>query len=81
MTKSSAFIAKWLFFLVWTSLVLAFFFHDKFFYLGGGYGYILNIQLSNYVGSVGTLAILAFSMLGFLVLSINMNFNIKRCIT
>ena len=77
-TKPSAFTAKWLFFLVWTSLVLAFFFHDKLFYLGGGYGYILNIQLSNYVGSVGTLAILAFSMLGFLVLSINMNFNIKK---
>ena len=77
-TKPSAFTAKWLFFLVWTSLVMAFFFHDKLFYLGGGYGYILNIQLSNYVGSIGTLAILAFSMLGFLVLSINMNFNIKK---
>lgn len=77
-TKPSAFTAKWLFFLVWTSLVAAFFFHDKLFYLGGGYGYILNIQLSNYVGSIGTLAILAFSMLAFLVLSINMNFNIKK---
>jgi len=77
-TKPSAFTAKWLFFLVWTSLVLAFFFHDKLFYLGGGYGYILNIQLSNYVGSIGTLAILAFSMLSFLVLSFNMNFNIKK---
>ncbi|MDF2452113.1 MAG: cell division protein FtsK/SpoIIIE [Bacteroidota bacterium] len=77
-TKPSAFTAKWLFFLVWTSLVAAFFFHDKLFYLGGGYGYILNIQLSNYVGSIGTLAILAFSMLAFLVLSINLNFNIKK---
>lgn len=77
-TKPSAFTAKWLFFMVWTSLTLAFFFHDKLFFLGGGYGYILNIQLSNYVGSIGTLAILAFSMLGFLVLSINMNFNIKK---
>lgn len=76
--KPSAFTAKWLFFLVWTSLVAAFFFHDKLFYLGGGYGYILNIQLSNYVGSIGTLAILAFSMLAFLVLSINLNFNIKK---
>jgi S-DNA-T family DNA segregation ATPase FtsK/SpoIIIE len=77
-TKPSAFTAKWLFFMVWTSLVLAFFFHDKLFFLGGGYGYVLNIQLSNYVGSIGTLAILAFSMLAFLVLSINMNFNIKK---
>ena len=77
-TKPTAFTAKWLFFMAWTSLVLAFFFHDKFYFLGGGYGYILNIQLSNYVGSIGTLAILAFSMLGFLVLSMNMNFNIKK---
>jgi DNA segregation ATPase FtsK/SpoIIIE, S-DNA-T family len=76
--KPSAFTAKWLFFLVWTSLTLAFFFHDKLFYLGGGYGYILNIQLSNYVGNIGTLAILAFSMLSFLVLSMNLNFNIKN---
>jgi S-DNA-T family DNA segregation ATPase FtsK/SpoIIIE len=77
-TKPSAFTAKWLFFMVWTSLVLAFFFHDKLFFLGGGYGYVLNIQLSNYVGSIGTLAVLAFSMLAFLVLSFNMNFNIKK---
>ncbi|MBC7695076.1 MAG: DNA translocase FtsK [Burkholderiales bacterium] len=77
-TKPSAFTAKWLYFIVWTSLIAAFFFHDKLFYLGGGYGYILNIQLSNYVGSIGTLVILAFSMLAFLVLSINMNFNIKK---
>jgi S-DNA-T family DNA segregation ATPase FtsK/SpoIIIE len=77
-TKPTSFTAKWLFFMVWTSLVMAFFFHDKFFFLGGGYGYILNIQLSNYVGKIGTLAILGFSMLGFLVVSINMNFNIKK---
>jgi S-DNA-T family DNA segregation ATPase FtsK/SpoIIIE len=77
-TKPSAFNAKWIFLMVWASLTLAFFFHDKLFFLGGGYGYILNQQLSNYVGSVGTLAILAFTMLAFLVLSINLNFNIKK---
>lgn len=77
-TKPSAFTAKWLFMMVWTSLTMAFFFHDKLFFLGGGYGYVLNQQLSNYVGSLGTLAVLAFSMLGFLVLSINLNFNVKK---
>lgn len=77
-TKPSSFTAKWLFLMVWTSLTMAFFFHDKLFFLGGGYGYILNQQLANYVGSIGTLAILAFSMLSFLVLSINLNFNIKK---
>ena len=77
-TKPSAFNAKWLFVMVWASLTLAFFFHDKLFYLGGGYGYVLNQQISNYVGGVGTLAILAVTMLGFLVLSINLNFNVKN---
>lgn len=77
-TKPSSFTAKWLFVIVWSSLTLAFFFHDKLFFLGGGYGYILNQQLSNYVGHIGLLAILAFSMLAFLVLSINLSFNIKK---
>ncbi len=76
--KPSSFTAKWLFLMVWTSLTLAYFFHDRLFFLGGGYGYILNIQLSNYVGTIGTLAVLAFSMLAFLVLSINLSFNIKK---
>lgn len=76
--KPTAFNAKWIFLMVWTSLALAYFFHDRLFYLGGGYGYIMNIQLSNYVGGIGTLAILAFGMLGFLVLSINMSFTIKK---
>lgn len=76
--KPSSFTAKWLFLMVWTSLTLAYFFHDRLFFLGGGYGYILNIQLANYVGNIGTLAVLAFSMLAFLVLSINLSFNIKK---
>lgn len=76
--KPSAFTAKWLFLMVWTSLTLAYFFSDRLFFLGGGYGYILNIQLANYVGTIGTLAVLAFSMLAFLVLSINLSFNIKK---
>jgi DNA segregation ATPase FtsK/SpoIIIE, S-DNA-T family len=76
-TKPSAFTAKWIFMMVWMSLTLAFLFHDRLFYLGGGYGYILNIQLNSLVGTIGTLVILTFSMLTFLVLSINMNFNFK----
>ncbi len=78
LTKPSLFNAKWLFVMVWASLVLAFFFHDKFYFLGGGYGYILNQQLGNYVGNIGTLVIFAFSMLAFLVLSINLSFNVTK---
>lgn len=74
-TKPSSFTAKWLFIMVWSSLTLAFLFHDKLFYLGGGYGYIINLQLNSLVGSLGTLVIITFSMLTFLVLSINMSFN------
>ena len=77
-TKPSLFTAKWLFMMVWVSLTLAFLFHDKLFFLGGGYGYILNQQLGNYVGTVGTVAILAFSMLAFLVLSINLSFRVNK---
>ncbi len=76
-TKPSSFTAKWLFIMLWSSLVLAFLFHDKLFYLGGGYGYILNQELSNVVGTIGALAILVFSLLAFLVLSINLSFNVK----
>ncbi|HWY12529.1 MAG TPA: DNA translocase FtsK 4TM domain-containing protein, partial [Bacteroidia bacterium] len=64
--KPQAFNAKWLFLMVWSSLTLAFIFHDKLFFLGGGFGYILNQQISNYVGTVGLLALLGFSMLTFL---------------
>ena len=66
--KPQAFNAKWLFLMVWSSLTLAFIFHDKLFFLGGGFGYILNQQISNYVGTIGLLALLGFSMLTFLVL-------------
>jgi len=72
--KPQAFNAKWLFLMVWSSLTLAFIFHDKWFFLGGGFGYVLNQEISNYVGGIGLLALLAFSMLTFLVLSINMSF-------
>ncbi len=76
--KPQAFNAKWLFIMVWSSLTLAFIFHDKLFFLGGGFGYIMNGQISNYVGSIGLLALLGFSMLTFLVLSINLSFKLPE---
>lgn len=76
--KPQAFNAKWLFLMVWSSLTLAFIFHDKLFYLGGGFGYIMNQQISNYVGGIGLLALLGFSMLTFLVLSINLSFKLPE---
>lgn len=76
--KPQAFNAKWLFLMVWSSLLLAFIFHDKWFFLGGGFGYILNQEITNYVGNAGLLALLGFSMLTFLVLSINLSFKLPQ---
>jgi len=72
----ASFNAKWLFMMVWSSLLLAFIFSDKLFYMGGGFGYFINLQISNVVGSIGLIALLAFSMLTFLVLAFNMSFKL-----
>lgn len=72
----SAFTAKWLFSMAWTSLVLSYIFSDKLFFMGGGFGYFINAKIINYVGSIGLIAMLAFSMLTFLVLLFNFSFNI-----
>jgi len=77
-SKPSLFNAKWLFIMVWLSVTLSFVFHDKLFYLGGGYGYIWSQEITNYVGAFGTIAVIVFAMLAFLVLSINMSFKIKK---
>jgi len=71
-----SFNAKWLFILVWSSLVLSFIFSESLFYMGGGFGYFINSQISNFVGSIGLIALLAFSMLTFLVLIINLSFKL-----
>lgn len=72
----SSFNAKWLFIMTWSSLVLAYVFSDTMFFMGGGFGYFINMQISNFVGGMGLLALLAFSMLTFLVLIINLSFNL-----
>ena len=70
----ASFNAKWLFFMIWTSLVLSYVFSDKLFFMGGGFGYFINSKIANYVGNMGLIALFAFSMLTFLVLSINLSF-------
>jgi S-DNA-T family DNA segregation ATPase FtsK/SpoIIIE len=71
-----SFNAKWLFLIVWSSLILSFIFSESLFYMGGGFGYFINSQISNFVGSIGLIALLAFSMLTFLVLIINLSFKL-----
>ena len=72
----SSFNAKWIFLMTWSSLTLAVIFSDRLYYMGGGFGYFINAQISNYVGSVGLIAFLGFTMLTFLVLAINMSFKL-----
>ena len=39
-----SFNAKWLFILVWSSLVLSFVFSESLFYMGGGFGYFIKYE-------------------------------------
>ncbi|MBL7933928.1 MAG: DNA translocase FtsK 4TM domain-containing protein [Bacteroidia bacterium] len=73
-----SFNAKWLFAMVWTSLVLSYIFSDRLFFMGGGFGYFMNSSISNYVGGMGLVALYAFSMLTFLVLSFNISFKLPE---
>lgn len=74
----SAFNAKWLFIMVWSSLALSFLFKDKLNFIGGGYGYYINDQVQNIVGNTGLLVLIGFSMLTFLVLVINLSFKLPK---
>ena len=69
---------RMVFFLVWTSLSLGFFFSQKYVWMGGGFGYVLNQELIGITGFAGTIAILSAALLIFLVLSFNFSFNFKK---
>ena len=71
-----AFNAKWLFSMVWGSLLLSYIFSDRLFFMGGGFGYFINELISNYVGNIGFIALLSFAMLTFLILVFNINFKL-----
>ena len=73
-----AFNAKWLFSMVWGSLLLSYIFSDRLFFMGGGFGYFINELISNYLGNIGFIALLSFAMLTFLILVFNINFKGKQ---
>lgn len=74
----SSFNAKWLFIMVWSSLALSYFFSERIHFIGGGYGYFINLQVENIVGNAGLLVLIGFSMLTFLVLVINLSFKLPK---
>lgn len=72
----SAFNAKWLFMMVWSSLLFSYIFSDRLFFMGGGFGYFINGSIANYIGNIGLIAFIAFSLLSFLVITVNLNFKL-----
>ena len=74
----SAFNAKWLFIMVWSSLTLSYIFQDQLNFIGGGYGYYINEQIINVLGGAGLLVMLGFTMLTFLVLVVNLSFKLPK---
>ncbi len=72
--NTAIFNARLIFLMVWSSMLLALFFSDTVWFMGGGFGYHINALLGNYVGTVGLVVLLAFTMLSALVISFNINF-------
>jgi DNA segregation ATPase FtsK/SpoIIIE, S-DNA-T family len=76
LARPAAFNAKWIFLMVWSSLLLGFVFSEELLFMGGGFGYFVNLAIINFVGQPGLVALLAFSLLVFLVLSMNISFRL-----
>lgn len=64
--------------IVWVSLTLGYFFSDSYFFLGGGYGYALSLWLNAIIGSIGTLAVIVFAFMVFLVTNFNISFSLLK---
>ncbi|NNM93855.1 MAG: DNA translocase FtsK [Bacteroidia bacterium] len=57
------------FIILWTSLTLGFIFHSSHFFLGGGIGYYTSAWLQNFAGKAGTIALIAFTGITFLIIN------------
>ncbi len=76
--QRGTFVAKWLFVMVWSSLLFSAIFSESYFFMGGGFGYFINQVISNYVGGMGLYALLGFAMLAFLVITTNFAFTLPE---
>ncbi len=66
-------IAHVLFGLIWIPVTLAFFFREKWLFLGGYFGHYLREWLEGILGTIGTGAILFFSLLAFIIIIFDPN--------
>ncbi len=55
--------------MIWSSILLAFIFSDKWFYLGGAHGYFINQWLTALVGKTGVVVVLFISIFAIVVFS------------
>ena len=60
--------------LIFLSLLLSFFFTNSLYYLGGGFGYQMNVWLQSVLGYIGTGFLISFAFLAFLTISFNLKF-------
>jgi S-DNA-T family DNA segregation ATPase FtsK/SpoIIIE len=58
-----------IFLILWTSLTLGFLFHTSHLFLGGGIGYFTSGWLENFAGKAGTMALIGFTGLAFLLIN------------
>jgi len=58
-----------IFIILWTSITLGFFFHASHQFMGGGIGYFTSGWLENFAGKAGTMALVFFTGLAFLVVN------------
>jgi S-DNA-T family DNA segregation ATPase FtsK/SpoIIIE len=64
-----------IFFIIWLSITFGFLIRAQdYLYIGGAYGYFVNKWLESVVGMAGTIFVLVFSMLIFLVIAFNISF-------
>jgi S-DNA-T family DNA segregation ATPase FtsK/SpoIIIE len=64
------------FIMIWGSVTLGLIFHDSYGILGGAFGYYSQMWLRGFLGLIGTVILLLFSMLTFLVLSYNFSLDL-----
>src|SRR5690606_1864917 len=56
------------FILVWVSVALGYLLGESYFYLGGGFGYSVNLWLSSIIGNIGVVFLLLFSLTLFFII-------------
>lgn len=66
------------FFLIFTSVSLAYIFSDTLFYLGGAFGYTMAGKLNAVLGFIGTGVLLCFTFVVFLVAAFNISLDLSK---